>query len=831
MSNEEENGTGGVIVQKDFAEYLQPNFLDYARDVSKNRALPDIRDGLKPVGRRIEQTMFGLGLHPNTPFKKCARIVGQCLGLYHPHGDTSVYDALVNMAQDWKMRYPLINVHGNVGSIDGDPAAAMRYTESRLSMVGELMMKDINKDTVDMQPNYDESMQEPSVLPTLFPNLLANGTSGIAVGISTSFVPHYVKDVYKALDRMIEDALAGKDTSIDDLISIVKAPDFPTGGVIMNLSDVYRGYREGEGRVVVRSKYEIEPYGSGNTKERIVITEIPFRVNKSRLLDKFADLKRNDIVPDIAEVRDESNREGMRIVIELRKGANTQWVVNTLLKNTEMQTSIPMRHVALIDGHPHEKVTLQDMLEYFLAHAVEVVRRRTSFDLNKAKGRQHIIEGLVKANDVIDDIYAANKAAKNKAAAIDAVKELIGVDDEQATAIIDLHLWSLNEDSVTKLQEEFEQINTLINHYEAILGEESELLIETQKSLADIAAQFKNDKRKSEISTESMGDADEREYVLEEDIVIMYTHNGMIKSVKLEEYNAQGRNGKGVSLKTKDDDFVEKLITLTTKDNLVFISNVGKAYVLPAFRIPISSKNATAKYASNFLEMEGDEKIVTVLPIEHDDTIHSLFFITKNGLGKRLAIDDLPARRNGARVITFKEGDELIGCTLVDDDSTLLIATADGYGFRTPVKQVRTMGRTAAGVIMMRFKNPDDCVVSIAEVKDDDKVFVLSQAGFGKRILAQNIPLRDNKGGKGVIIYKPSKKSGSVKGVLNVKDDENIMVVTTNGMIIRIPASTVGAMGRSASGVRIINLSAGDEVATASTAVQSEEDDSDESED
>lgn len=819
---EEEKKIHEHIIRKEFGEYIQPIFLDYARDVAIDRALPDIRDGLKPIHRRILQTMNDLGLHPNGQYRKSARTVGSCIGIYSPHGDVSAYDALINLAQDFKMRYPLVDVHGNQGSIDGDPAAAMRYTESKLSKYGELMLQDLNKDTVDMQPNYDESATEATVLPGMFCNLLLNGSSGIAVGVSTSFVPHCAKDVYKALDRMIRDILDGKETSIDTLIRIIKAPDFPTGGVIVDLDKVHDAYHTGHGKVVIRSKFHVDTYAKN--KERIIITEIPYKVNKAKLVEQINALKLDGTISDIAEVRDETNREGIRICIDLKKGAKTDWIINVLLKKTNMQSSVPMNHIALVNGHPKEGLSLKDILENFLEHCIEVTRRATVFDLGKASKRMHIIKGLVFAMPYMDDIYKANKEAGSKKDAIKAVKDIISVDDVQAEVIIDLHFWNMNKDSIDKLQSEYDDLKNFISHCDKVLSDDMVLLAETQKRLKEIANKyFKKDERLTDISDEKTGSLDIRDCIQEEDIVIMYTHNGMIKAVKLSDYGTQKRYGKGSVLKTRDDDFVEKIITLTTKDNLVFITNTGKSYVLPAYEIQISSKNAMARYVTNFISLEDGEKIINVISIKQDDENKSLFFVTANGLAKRLAVNDLPKTSTGAKIISFKKNDYLVDCSVVRDNDEILMISSNGFGFRIPVSTIRIMGRSACGSITMRFKNAEDRVVSATHINsDDDIVCIISKGGWAKKVLMKNLPARINKGGKGLIAYKTDDISGPVLSVHRVGNSDTMIVVTNEGMIIRTPVSDIPVRKTISRGVHIIKLSEGDTVAGVTKAVQSE---------
>lgn len=825
-----------TVVKMELGNYMRPSYLAYARAVVEARALPDVRDGLKPVHRRILQSAMDLGLGPTATYKKSARLVGDCLGKYHPHGDASVYDAEVVMAQDFKERYPLMDIHGNAGSIDGDPAAAMRYTEVRMSKYGQLMLENIGKKTVDMQQNYDNSMEEPTVMPGLFPNLLLNGTSGVAVGVAADFQPHCAASIYEALDKMLEDAVNGEETSLNTLIDIVKAPDFPTGGIIINANSLREAYATGRGKVTVRGRYEVEDLPGG--KHRMVITEIPYRVNKAKLIMKIADLKTSGVIEDMISVHDESDRKGMRIVIEFKSKVNMDWAVNMILKKTDLQKNLPFHHVAVVVDEngspcPKENLSLKDLLENFLLHAVNVTHRAVEFDLNKAQKRMHIVEALGLAVGQADEVWEINKSARTKRDAIDGVRQLLNVDEEQAAAIVDLHLWNMNEDSLAKLQNEYNELASYIGKCNEILNDQTVLLNETRQRLKDTYEQnFKGDKRRTEISNEVTGSVDIRDYVQEEDIVITYTHNQMIKSVRLADCKSQRRNGVGTTLQTRDDDFVEQINTLSTKDNLVFITNKGKAYVLPAFRIPISSRAAQPKYLTNYISFAEDEHLLTMLPIKHEgDEDKALFFVTKNGLGKRLKVTELPQTKSGARVINFREGDELVSCVLTEENDEVLIVSADGFGLRTPVSNFREMGRAASGVIAMKFKTDEDCVVATTVIKsDEDKVCVLTQGGFGKRIAVKDIAIRENKGGKGVIVYKPTKVSGGVAAVLNADDDETIIAVTTNGMIVRTPAKGISVLSTMARGVHIMKLQDGDSIALAVDAPKDEADSEDSNE-
>ena len=783
------------IQQVSFEEHMRDNYLRYALDVVKARALPSVSDGLKPVQRRIIQSMYGLGLHPTSSYKKCARTVGECLGRLHPHGDQSVYDAMITLARPWKQRYPLVDVHGNMGSIDGDKAAAMRYTEGRLAPIGELLMSDMDKNTVNMIPNYDESELEAEELSGLFPTLLCNGSQGIAVGMSCSFVPHRAIDIFNALDCIIKHALEGEEASIDELISIVQAPDFPTGGIITNPSDIYRGYKEGRGTVHIRSKYTIEEHKNGSSS--IIVTELPYGVNKTDLVMKIDGFSKDGEIPDIKEVRDESSREGIRLVIDIKRGGNEQFVINKLLKSTELATTVPMLHQASVKGKPKEKLTLKELLEYFLEHAITVVKRKAEFNLEKQQKRLEIVEGfLLIAVDILEAVRMITESET----------------DEEVFEKLDQKAFT----------EEAEELNASIEYLKTVVSDDEVLLQATRDELKAVAKRFENEKRISEFSATdgSLGDIKDRDLVPLEEIVITRSHKGLIKSVKLNDYNSQKRNGKGVSAKTQEDDFIENVITLKNRDDLVFLTNIGKAYVIPAFRIPIVSKTAAGKYIQNFIPFSENEQVINVFPIEHSEEMkeYSLFFATKNGICKRLSVDDLPVTKNGARIISIAEDDELVSCAMVKEFDIVLLATKKGMAVRTSAANFRVMGRQASGVIGIRFKMENDEVIAAVRANEEDSLLIMSELGIGKRTKAADIRMLENKGGKGVAYYKPSNKTGLMKSVLLIADDETIFVVTQNGMIIRTPAESISTLSRTAAGVRIVNLDEGDTVATVSAA-------------
>ena len=815
--------TKSHIHQVSFAEHMANNFLIYALDVIGDRALPSASDGLKPVQRRILQSMHYLGLHPNSAYKKCARTVGDTLGRLHPHGDQSVYEAMVNLAQSWKERYPLVDIHGNAGSVDGDPAAAMRYTEGRLAPVGELLMTDIDKDTVVMKPNYDESEVEAEELPGLFPTLLCNGSSGIAVGMACSFVPHRAKDIYNALDGLIDCILQGEDASIDKLIDIVKAPDFPTGGIITDLKDVYKGYREGKGTVHIRSRYHVDDSGK---KPKIIVTEIPYGVVKSKLVSKIDALRKDGELPDVKEVRDESSKGDIRIVIELKRGGDENFTLNKLLKKTDLATTVSMNHTALVNGKVRERLTLKDLLEAFLEHAVSVEKRKSLFILEKQKKRLPIVEGfLTIADDILNAIRMITESETDEEV-YEKFHEAYNLNKEQTDAILARRTGSLKKIDQQAYEEEAQNLVESISRLTAITTDDMELLKATQDDLKKVAERFEKEKRCTEVSLEdAMKDIDDRDLVPEEDIVVTYSHLGLIKAVKLNDYNSQRRNGKGVSAKTHEDDFIENVITLKNRDDLVFLTNIGKAYVLPAFRIPIVSKASIGKYLQNYVPFEEGEKVISIFPLSQNEDMeaYTLFFATKKGVCKRLAMSDLPSTKNGARILVIREGDELVGCSMVKEDDYILLATKNGFAVKTMVSNIRVMGRNAAGVIGIKFKKPDDEVIAAVRANDDDTLLVITETGIAKRTSAKEFHLLTNKGGKGSAYYRETKKTGVVKAVVPVEEDQTVFIVTQNGMIIRIPANSISVVGRIATGVKTVNLAEGDSIATVSVAPNDEE--------
>ena len=817
----------GKVVQVPFADHMVDKFTTYAMDVIKERALPDVRDGLKPVHRHILYAMRGLGLHPNSQYKKCARTVGETLGKYHPHSDASVYDAMIVASQDWKMKYPLIDVHGNNGSVDNDPAAAMRYTEGKLSPIGELMMADIDKNTVRFVPNYDESEQEPSVMSGLFPNLLCNPSNGIAVGMACSFVPHSAKAVYEALDKTIEYALNGEDITEDEVINTILAPDFPTGGVIINLPEVHKAYREGQGRCIVRAVYHIEPYGKRKDREAIVVTEIPYGVNKAKLVSSIGHLASEDEdFTQIHEARDESDRNGMRIVIELEKNAPANIIINRLLKRTELQKSISINHTVLIDGKPHTHTPLKTLVDKFLEHVTEVLQNKAQYERNRLEKRLHIITAYLKALEDVDATFELMKA-KNRKAACDNLKEAYDFDDEQAQAVSAMHLYSFSEEDQEKLCGEYESLDNEFKRYDNILRDEMELLKYVREELAKIAERFKNEKRLTSISTET----DDRDTIPDIDVVMAYTHNGYIKSVKLDEYNSQKRNGTGTSFKTKEDDFVESIKTLSTQDDLVFIGASGKAYVLPAYKVPTVSKSSIGKPLNNYIPLDNDERIIKFFVVtkeDKEDENLSLLLATKKGIGKRMLLSDLPQTRNGAKIMNLRtEDDVLVSAVLVNNDAEMLTISLKGQGLKFPVDKVSIMGRAAAGVRIMGLEDGDE-LVSAFTVTEEDQILQVMASGAAKRMKSSDIPAKLNRGGKGVKVLTAINRVGGVVTAGVVKETDDCIIVTKNGMVIRTPAKGISLQSRISNGVKAISLNGEDTIASVTVVDTNEENKTDE---
>ena len=820
----EENMAIENIIPIDIYSALGPRFLNYAMSVITDRALPDVRDGLKPVHRRIMYAMNELGIDYNKPYKKSARTVGDVLGKYHPHGDASVYQALVILAQDFATRYPLIDGHGNFGSVDGDGAAAMRYTESRLSRLGQQLLKDINKNTVDFMPNYDGEEQEPTVLPTLLPLLLLNGSFGIAVGMATNIPPHNIKDVYRACYKLIEDTKAGIDTDIEEIINCIHAPDFPTGGQIMGMSKVKEVYRNGSGKFVLRGKYEIE---DAKNVSQIVITEIPYKVNKSQLIESINDLakdKKDDKgklitqakIKGIKEVRDESDKDGMRIVIEVKKDENPNIIINNIIKYTKFQTNVSVKFLALVNGEP-KTLNIKEMLNEFLAHSASVIIRRTEFDLEKDQKRLNLVEGIIKC---VESEELLSQVINIVRTADDPVTELLtlGFNQAQAEYIYDMKIRSLSKASAEKLNLEKETLISNINKYIAILNNES-VLLDT------IAMEFKEleniygDDRHTEVYA-NVDSLDEEDLIKDETLVITYTTDGIIKAVEEKEYKSQKRGGKGVkATNTKDDEIIKFMFTSNSKDDLLLFTTEGRCHVLKAYKIHKSSKTAKGKSINNYINLNVGEKIISVLSTSLKEKDKYLLFVTKNGQIKKLSLGQLSTRLNVTRVIKFKEGDSLVQALLISEGDNVLIVTANGMSLRIDTaaegtKAIRPMGRDAAGVTGINVADNDE-VVDMCIVNDEDNVLTVTEYGIGKRTKAEEWRVI-GRGGKGVAAHGLSEKTGKIIAVMTSHDDDELFIATEQGLITRISNKDIRICSRTSQGVKAINLNENDKVASVS---------------
>lgn len=797
------------IIQADLANKMGEKFLSYAFYVIQDRALPDVRDGLKPVQRRLLYDMAELGLQPNTPYKKSARTVGDTMGKYHPHGDSSIYGALVNLSQSFNMRYMLIDGHGNFGSVDGDPAAAMRYTESRLSHVGSYMLKDIKKDTVDFQPNFDETEREPIVLPSLFPNLLANGTDGIAVGMASSIPPHNVGSLNEALQFIIQKTLEGEEADIEDLIRIVQMPDFPTGGTIINLAEVQKAYRTGKGRAVIRSKYTIEEGKHG--EQKIVITEIPYKVNKAKLIEKIDELRKDNKIEGIKEVNDDSDQKGLSIAVTLKKGTNSNFVVKNLLKYTDMQASFSMNHVALFERTP-KQFTLKEALDEFLAHVANVILRRTQFDVNKAQARMHIIEGIIIALNDVDGVLGIIKASKNNQEAIATLSERYEMSDVQAKNIIEIKFKSLSQSSIDELYAEKDELEGKINIWNSILTDEEVLLHTMSSELNEMADKFSSE-RKTDYQ-EVDGKITDRELIKDQDLVITISEKGIIKAVDASEYQSSSRGTKGQkNAKLKEDDNVKFMFMVNSRDDLLIFTNKGRCHLLEVYKLPIMKRSQQGKYLANYISFE-DEEIVNILPKTQDDNQADLLLITRFGIGKRLELSELSSRMRSTKVITFKENDELVDVVFIEDGDEVLTLTASGQAVRfnpnaEGSKGIRPMGRAAAGVRVIKLAE-DDFVIKSVVVESEKQLLLITENGYGKRVEFEEFSTL-NRGAKGVRSIGLSDKTGILVDAASISDEE-LFIATVDGIVNRIKTDDIRTMGRQAAGVKVINLNENDAV-------------------
>ena len=783
------------MIQHEIHDEMKNSYIDYAMSVIVGRALPDVRDGLKPVHRRILYGMSGLGVTPDKPFKKSARIVGEVMGKYHPHGDSSIYDAMVRLAQDFSTRYLLVDGHGNFGSVDGDGAAAMRYTEARMSPFSLEMIRDIDKDTVDFMPNFDEEEKEPVVLPSRFPNLLVNGSNGIAVGMATSIPPHNLKEVIDAAVKMIDD----EDCTIDDLIDIVKGPDFPTGAQILGKKGAREAYRTGQGKVTVRAVADIEETDRG--RSQIIVTEIPFQVNKARLLEKIGELVKDKRIDGISAIRDESNRNGMRIVIELKKDANPKITLNRLYKHTQLQDNYSMIMIALVDGQPR-LLNLYEILNEYLKHQKDVVTRRTRFDLSKAEARAHILEGLRIALDNIDEIIKIIRSSYNDAR--ERLMERFGLSEIQAQAILDMRLARLQGLEREKIDAEYEELCKKIAYYKELLADEKMLMGVVKDELLEIKKKY-GDKRRTKI-TASVDDMDEEDLIEEKQVAITLTHLGYLKRIPADTYKTQKRGGKGITgLTTRENDFVTDLIMTSTHDNLMFFTNTGKAHKIKAYEIPEATRTAKGTPAINFLNLMQRERITTVIPFRDFRDDKYLMAVTKKGTIKKTAISDFDTnRKTGLIAINLKDGDELVEIKQTTGSDNVIIITKQGKCICFSENDVRPMGRIAGGVRAIKLED-DDEVVSMQLVQPGEELMVVTSKGYGKRTPVEDYKVQ-TRGGKGLLTYDKSKfnKTGMLVGALVVDDDDEVLLINSEGTIIRIKAAEVSKLGRATQGVRIM---------------------------
>ena len=780
---------------------LKRSFIAYAMAVNKSRAIPDVRDGLKPVHRRILYSMHEMGLYNDKATRKCARIVGDCMGKYHPHGDSSVYDALVRLAQDFTINFPLVFGHGNFGSVDGDSAAAMRYTEAKLSKLAAEMLRDLDKETVDFIPNFDGSEEEPTVLPARYPNLLVNGADGIAVGMATNIPPHNLAEVIDGTIAMIDNP----DITIDELMEYIPAPDFPTGGLIMGRSGIKKAYRTGQGNLVIRSKCEIEEYGTGgNVRSRIVVTEIPYQVNKAQLIKTIADMVNDKRIEGISDIRDESGRDGMRIVIECKKDANAQVVLNTLYKKTKLQTSDGIILLALVEnGTEPRTLNLQEILRYYLEHQKEVITRRTKFDLNKTEERAHIIAGLVLALANVDEVIRIIKASADKYAAIEGLTSAFVLDEKQANAILEMRLQRLTSLEVEKLKDELDALNATIADLKDILANEWRVMAIIREDLTTIKEKYPSE-RKSEISVD-YGNIDDEDLIDREDVVISITHSGYIKRLPVAEYKAQGRGGKGITgHRPKDEDYVEKMFVCCTHDPILLFSSKGKVYSIKGYEIPEANRTARGRAVVNIVQLDQGEKIETVLPVLENGTGY-LTMATERGLIKKTHTDEFKRiPKNGKIAIKLQEDDRLISVQFTTGENEILIASQGGKCIRFNENDVRPTGRGTQGVKAISLAK-DDIVVDMLIVDKEQDIFTLTSLGYGKRSNVEDYRLQ-SRGGKGIKAGVFNEKTGYLVNMKLVTDENDIMIITTSGIIIRMHADTISRIGRATRGVRVMNV-------------------------
>ncbi|MCI5649471.1 MAG: DNA gyrase subunit A [Fusicatenibacter sp.] len=807
------------IHEVDLKETMEDSYIDYAMSVIASRALPDVRDGLKPVQRRILYSMIELNNTPDKPHRKCARIVGDTMGKYHPHGDSSIYGALVNMAQDWATRYPMVDGHGNFGSVDGDHAAAMRYTEARLSKISMEMLADINKDTVDFVPNFDETEKEPTVMPSRYPNLLVNGTSGIAVGMATNIPPHNLREVVNAIVKIIDNIIEeDRDTDLEEILQIIKGPDFPTGAQILGTRGIDEAYRTGRGKIRVRAVTNIETLPNG--KSEIIVTELPYMVNKARLIENIATLVREKKIDGITNIGDHSNREGMRICIELRRDANANVILNQLYKHTQMQDTFGVIMLALVNNQP-KVMNLLEMLYYYLQHQEEVVTRRTKYDLNKAKERSHILEGLLKALDHIDEVIRIIRASANTAEAKKNLMERFELTDPQAQAIVDMRLRALTGLEREKLENEYQELMAKIRKLQLILSDRKELLRVIRQEILEISEKY-GDERRTSIGFDAY-DLSTEDLIPRENTVITMTKLGYIKRMTVDNFRSQNRGGKGIKgMQTIEDDYIEELLMTTTHHYLMFFTNTGKVYRLKAYEIPEASRTARGTAIVNLLSLQPGEKITSVIAMRKYEKGNYLFMATKKGIVKRTPIQEYEnVRKTGLAAITLRDDDELIEVKSTNNSKDILLVTKFGQCIRFKENDVRVTGRVSMGVRGINLLDGDE-VVGMQMNTQGDYLLIVTENGMGKRTSIGEFTVQ-LRGGKGVKCYKITEKTGNLIGVKAVNEENEVMLITTEGIIIRIPCSGISILGRVTSGVKVMDVSDNIKVASIAKVREKEE--------
>ena len=804
----------GKVIPVNLEHEMRNSYIDYAMSVIVSRALPDVRDGLKPVHRRILYAMQEAGMGSNKPYKKSARIVGEVLGKYHPHGDSSVYDAIVRMAQDFSMRYLLADGHGNFGSVDGDPAAAMRYTEVRMSKISELMLQDIDKETVDFVPNYDESLKEPSVLPAKFPQLLVNGTSGIAVGMATNIPPHNMTEVIDGTLMLIDNP----DTTIDELMQVIKGPDFPTAGLILGREGIRQAYTTGRGVIKMRANAHIETMSNG--KPRIIVTELPYQVNKARLIEKIAELVRNKEIEGITDLRDESDRNGMRVVIELRRDANANVILNQLYKHTQLQESFGTIMLALVDGKP-QVLNLKEILHYYIKHQEDVITRRTKYELAKAEARAHILEGLNIALDHLDAVITTIRQSRTADIARTALMEGFGLSEKQAQAILDLRLQRLTGLEREKIEEEYQEVLQAIEEYKAILADETRILGIIKDELTEVKAKY-GDERRTRITIDTSELAVE-DLIAEEDVVITLTHNNYIKRMPLDTYRRQNRGGKGVKgMGTKAADFVANMLITTTHHTILFFTSRGRVYHLKAYEINEASRTAKGTAIINLLQLQPDEKITAIIQVKEFQPDHCLFMATRKGIVKKTNITEFRnLHKGGLNAINLDDDDDLIGVKFTDGDSYVMLGTKNGLAIAFSEQDVRAMGRVARGVKGISLKE-GDAVVGMDIMRRNAEVLTVTAGGYGKRTATSEYRIQ-SRGGKGLINLKVTEKTGAVIGFKVVHPGQELMLITSEGIVIRTNVDDISTISRNTQGVKLMDIAENDQVASMATMDQKNE--------